>query len=43
MKEVFYRLRRSKLLEQVPELKGNKAAWRRWTGEVPDAYVEQSD
>jgi len=28
MKEVFYRLRKSGLLEQVPNKHGNKAAWR---------------
>lgn len=28
MKNVFYRLRDRNLLEQVPELRGNKAAWR---------------
>jgi ATP-dependent DNA helicase RecG len=28
MKNVFYRLRDRELLEQVPELRGNKAAWR---------------
>ncbi len=28
MKNVFYRLRDRDLLEQVPELRGNKAAWR---------------
>lgn len=43
MKEVFYRLRKSKLMEQVPELKGNKAAWRRWTGADQSLDVDQSD
>jgi ATP-dependent DNA helicase RecG len=28
MKNVFYRLRNRGLLEQVPKLRGNKAAWR---------------
>ncbi|HWH84991.1 MAG TPA: hypothetical protein VNU71_22415 [Burkholderiaceae bacterium] len=28
MKSVFYRLRDRELLEQVPELRGNKSAWR---------------
>jgi ATP-dependent DNA helicase RecG len=32
MKEVFYALKRAKLIEPVPEKRGNKAAWRKWTG-----------
>lgn len=32
MKEVFLSLKRRRLLEPVPEKKGNKAAWRKWTG-----------
>ena len=29
MKAVFYRLRDRGLLEQIPDKRGNKAAWRR--------------
>jgi ATP-dependent DNA helicase RecG len=36
MKEVFYRLRDSGVLEQVPEKRGNKAAWRLKQPNRPD-------
>lgn len=31
MKEVFYRLRDRKLIEQIPEKKGNASAWRKYS------------
>lgn len=36
MKEVFYTLKRARMLEPVPGKLGNKAAWRKWTGGAPD-------
>lgn len=37
MKDVFLSLFRRKLIERVPGKNGNKAAWRKWTGDVdPD-------
>lgn len=37
MKEVFYRLRDRKQLEQVPGRAGNKAAWQKYTGQAGSA------
>jgi len=37
MKEVFYRLRDRKQLEQVPGRAGNKAAWQKFTGQAEAA------
>lgn len=41
MKEVFYALRRAVMLEQVPGKRGNKAAWRKWTG--AETQAEDAD
>jgi ATP-dependent DNA helicase RecG len=43
MKEVFYRLRKRQLLEQVPEMFGNKAAWRKPVSMGPSAKEESVD
>lgn len=43
MKDVFYRLRDKKLIERVPDKKGNAAAWRKWTGEEPEIEDPELD
>jgi ATP-dependent DNA helicase RecG len=40
MKDVFLSLAKREMLERVPERRGNRAAWRRWTGTVPEAEAE---
>jgi len=40
MKDVFLRLKKRQLIEQVPEKKGNLAAWRVYTGSVADIEDE---
>lgn len=32
MKEVFYTLKKTKLIEPVPNKRGSKSAWQKWTG-----------
>ena len=34
MKEVFLALKKARLLEPIPDLKGSASAWRKFTGEV---------
>lgn len=40
MKEVFYRLRDRKLIERVPEKRGNAAAWQKYSGECDESGDE---